>query len=146
MLIFVLLELILSWQIIYETKGWNGRLESQRTLCEELSNLGIEKVYASYWVCYPLELYSNGDLKAGAIKIGPRQLEERHLLVDNDAFEPVDGKSCVILTKEENDQFSDAIHILLEAYEDDFVIEDSNQFNETFDYNKKGKKAKKKKK
>ena len=29
---------------------------------------------------------------------------------------------------------------------DDFVIEDSNQFNETFDYNKKGKKAKKKKK
>ena len=29
---------------------------------------------------------------------------------------------------------------------DDFVIGDSNQFNETFDYNKKGKKAKKKKK
>ena len=85
---------------------------------------GISKAYGSFWNIYPLQVYSNNEIISGAVNIYPRKLEKWYWLVDNSAFERVEGKSCVILSEEENEEGSSSAYVQCGVPVDIFTIKD----------------------
>ena len=119
------LSLVYSVRLVYSTRDWQAMVESQKEECQTLIDKGITKVYASYWVAYPHEVYSNNKLTAAAITIKPRLLQKFYRLADDSAFEKSEGRSCILMTKEEAEQCSNAVYIMCGQQDEDFVIENA---------------------
>ncbi|QFJ53949.1 hypothetical protein [Pseudobutyrivibrio xylanivorans] len=99
--LFVLATLRLSYGYSKMTIGWRERLATREHFVEELSAHGITKVYGTYWVGYPNEVYSNGQIRSGAYKVFGASLGEIVAQVDSDAFEPTEGRCGLIFTENE---------------------------------------------
>ena len=127
--LFTILTCGFSLSLIMSTNGWKDIYDSEKLVCEELQEREITKGYASYWNAYTYEIYSNNEIRFGAIHVSPRQLQKYYWLVDENAFESNIGRSCIMLTQDENDNYSYAVNLLLGPSVETFTIEDVYAFD-----------------
>ena len=119
------LTIFYSGIFLMSTIGWREMVSAQQEVCQTLLDKGITKVYASSWVAYPYEIYSDNKLTAAAVSVMPRSLQKWYSLADDSSFEAIDGRSCVIMTQEEADTCSAAVYNMAGMQDEDFVIEDA---------------------
>ena len=121
----LLLTLFYSQDLILSTLQWKQMVAKQEEQCKQLLDKGITKVYASYWIAYPFETYSNNKITAGALNLKPRSLEKNYILVDDSAFEPIKGKSAIVMTQDEADVHSNMVHVMCGQQDEDFLIKNA---------------------
>ena len=114
--------------------GWKDALASQKKVGDILVEKGVTKAYASYWNAYTYEYYSNNRVTFGSIYPSERVLEKHYTLVDMKAFQKKEGRSCILFTKDENEQFNRAVHIILGPEAETFTIKDTYVFDFYNDY------------
>lgn len=124
-LILIILALFNITNMYKKTVGWRDMVAEQKEVCQQLIDAGITKVYGSYWLAYPQEMYSNNKLTAGGVSITERGMEKYYRLVDDSAFEKKEGKSCVILREDEAELYPHALYNSCGQWDDDFVIKDA---------------------
>ena len=105
--------------------GWQDILKSEKEVSSILMEKGITKGYATYWIGYPYEVYSDNSLSFGAVFASARKIEERFPFSDNSAFEKKEGRSCIIFTEDENEMVGSSVNIQIGQQAEDFVIKDA---------------------
>ncbi len=124
-IICLTLTIVYTIGLFISTFGWQQMVSRQKKQCKDLIDKGVTKVYASYWIAYPYEIYSNNKLSAGAISIRPRNLQKNYLLADDSEFDTINGRSAIVMTQKEADDCSDAVHIICGQQDEDFLIKDA---------------------
>ena len=123
--VILLLTVFYCVDLYSSTGNWKYLVEKQKEQCQMLIDKGVTKVYAPYWMAYPYEIYSNNKIKAGAIDLQARSLQKGYTLTDDGSFKPIKGKSAIIMTKREADEFSNSMHVTLGQQAEDFIIKDA---------------------
>ena len=123
--VILLLTVFYCVDLYASTGNWRYLVEKQKEQCQMLIDKGVTKVYASYWLAYPHETYSNNKIKAGALDLQPRSLQKNYILTDDGSFKPIKGKSAIVMTQKEADEFSNAMHVTVGQQDEDFIIKDA---------------------
>ncbi|MBE5910024.1 hypothetical protein [Pseudobutyrivibrio sp.] len=105
MVLFVVLCVYYSANLIKVSFDWKEKYEAVAQISIELMNRGIHSVYGTYWVAYPNEIYTNSQIKAAAVRISSASLVKFYGQTDDSVFDYKDGKSCLILTAKEFDDY-----------------------------------------
>ncbi|WP_028234386.1 hypothetical protein [Pseudobutyrivibrio sp. MD2005] len=124
-ILFLAVTIIYGVNLYSSTVGWKEKVEAQKEECQKLIDKGITKVYASNWIAYPHEVYSENKLTAGAITIKPRLLQKYYPLADDKAFEKKEGRSCILMTQAEAEKCHNAVFVMCGTQTEDFLIKDA---------------------
>ncbi|QFJ53948.1 hypothetical protein [Pseudobutyrivibrio xylanivorans] len=142
--IFIVVALFLitmtySLNLLKVTVGWKDKLNAQESVCQQLLDKGVTKVYATYWPGYPLEIYSDGKLTVAGVSPAKLGLMKYYWHVDEHVFEKKEGKTCLLLTEAEDnglvlDYYSgDPIDRIIGLPYERFVINDAYLFDNDID-------------
>ena len=104
--LFIAASLLECVVIVISGMGWAETLAVKRGLQDELETRGVGKAYAAYWNAYDKEVYSDGQIRYGAVNIRESEVSPFLWLVDNNVFTPAEGRSAILLTEEENSRLS----------------------------------------
>ena len=123
--LFICLTLFYSIELIRDTSNWKQIVAKQEEACQFLLDKGVNKVYASYWIAYPYEIYSNNKIKAGAIDLKNKVLHKNYILTDDGSFNTDKGKSAIVMTEDEANQFISAMHSTVGKNYKRYIIKDA---------------------
>lgn len=110
--------------ILKDSQNWNPVLQSKKKLNQVLIDKNISKGYATYWNAYNNQLYSDMQITYGGINLFDNQIQSYKWLVDSEVFEPVQGDSFLLLTKEEDQQYKETVEKILGEYKERLKIND----------------------
>lgn len=82
--------------------GWSNVIAEKKELNRILLESGLTKGYATYWNAYENEVYSDLQIKMGAISIKKDLMLPYKWLVDSEIFIPEDMNTFLLLSEEEN--------------------------------------------
>lgn len=100
-IIFLLVTAYFCRDVLKLTYGWQDKYYAEKDLAQQLVDNGITKGYSSFWLGYPNEVYSNGELTFGGVDIADASFMKQYSNCDNSCYEYKDGKCCLILSAEE---------------------------------------------
>lgn len=131
--LFVIATIVYCIPMLQNSVGWNEKLADQKQISQKLLDRGMTKGYASYWNAYKNEVYSDLQIRFGAISIGENTISPFKWLVDNQAFAPEDTDTFLLLTDEENQQIIENLENLIAQAVDYFVVNKMHVYIFDFD-------------
>ncbi|SKB65701.1 hypothetical protein SAMN06296386_103213 [Lachnospiraceae bacterium] len=131
--------LIFVVSLTYSNREWKNNLAEKKALSQALVDRGLTKGYAgSYWDAYNNEVYSDLKLKVGAVSLGTKGAMPYRWLVDDKAFEPIDGiKSFLIIKKKDNPLISSKLEQFFGHTTDHFVVKSYHIYVWDYDISEK---------
>ncbi len=98
---YIMFTAFLCRDLLKLTSSWQKKLELKTAIVNELVEKGVKKAYATYWMGYPFEVYSEGQITVGGVDFTQGTFVKQYSNNDNSVFEAKDGKSCIILSEDE---------------------------------------------
>ncbi|MBE5918596.1 MAG: hypothetical protein E7272_02020 [Pseudobutyrivibrio ruminis] len=98
---FLILSGLYCRNLLKLTNNWQDKYEAQKSISKELVAHGVTKGYATFWLGYPNEVYSDGKLTFGGVDIAEASFMKQYSNCDNSCYEYKEGKCCVLLTDSE---------------------------------------------
>lgn len=83
-----------------QSKGWHEKLVQKRQFVSWLKSFNCKKGYATYWNAYTNEVYSNLDIRFGAVNFEGNELTPFYWLVDSDVYDYTENKPSFLLLDE----------------------------------------------
>ena len=129
-----------SYNLLKVTVGWKDKLDAQVSVCQQLKDRGVTKVYATYWPGYPVEIYSDNEITVAGISLEAYGLKKYYWHVDDNVFKKKDGKACLLLTEEEESRIyqasegADPIERMIGKPYERFTMNGAILFNNDEDY------------
>lgn len=85
---------------------WEKHLEEKMTVVSVLREKGLTKGYADFWEAYAYEIYSDFELRFGGLNTDEDDFSAHFWLTDGAVFTPEETNTFLLLTEEENQQYS----------------------------------------
>ncbi len=104
---YVLFTAFLCRDLIKLTNSWQEKLDVRTNIANELVEKGVTKGYATYWMGYPFEVYSKGEITIGGVDFTQGSFVKQYSNNDCKVFDYKEGRSCIILSEEEALQMKD---------------------------------------
>jgi len=99
--LFVLVSAVFCRDLLKLSVNWQDKVAEKKSISQQLVDHGITKGYASFWLGYPNEVYSNGKLTFGGVDVADASLIKQYSNCDNSCYEYQKGKCCVLLSQKE---------------------------------------------
>lgn len=102
-LVFCLCLIVQASFLSYYSENWHIKLQDQKALSDYLKSEGLKKGYATYWNAYNNEVYSDMEVKFGAINIVVGGISPFYWLVDSEVYEVDNTETFLMLTNAEKE-------------------------------------------
>ena len=111
--LFAAFACLACFMIVSQSGGWAGTLSAQKQFGKKLMDRGLEKGYATYWNAYNNEIYSDLNIRYGAVNIMNGEKMTPFLwLVDKDVYTPEEKNTFLLLGEQENASLSASIPLI----------------------------------
>lgn len=127
---FLVIGIIIeSLFMLSKSVGWKDKYISERSVIKTIQEHGLTKGYGDFWTAYNNELYSNGNIKMGAVRFGNDYFETYNCLCDTKVFDDSQCPSFIIFTEDQFELYADRALVLFGPTLYDWEIENVPVYN-----------------
>ena len=109
MFAFIIVSTIGIVGMIGDSNGWRDQYNAEMSFVSELRSHNLSKGYGDYWATYMLDVYSEGDIRTGAVSVSEEGITPHRWLVDEKVFVPDDINTFLMLEVEQNELIEENI-------------------------------------